>query len=495
MDHAWSAKHAIVDNRTYDVVVLTMARIISADPLAAANQLSLSQAQDTQRFLISRYKSGIRLVSDPIYDAFLKQLKEKFNPKRPINNSHWVHKTPSSDLWTPVGDAKFDLLLDNAYANKTGKVSLDGFSVDFSAMTYQSGILGRTHQLKRTGALPFRLYLALPLCTFQSGKDPIKYKSVKSTKPVFQESTSVLMMLPESVIVDLLVSLFVPSGFCECHDDNIFQVVYTLCSLELVSKRFHAPIVNGCSIAEEAAKLIMLKMRLPLPPSNFKHALWRVAQSKESQLKDRLYMELKSDYDDTVTGKIIKYFGIFDPLLVPMDPACFLGDGLVQMANGTQKRVCDICVGDVVHTENGNHRAIVRVEKGPPHRVDGTLLTKIVWVCGLGLTPSHPVLLHTDARKGTRDSSLCAADGLEHPESCEWVHPWEVSKVMVVDGIDVMYNFELEGGQQAQDHSVIINGLVVATLGKNVGDRLITMAPDLDALFGTGYWNHKSQIC
>ena len=37
------------------------------------------------------------------------------------------------------------------------------------------------------------------------------------------------------------------------------------------------------------------------------------------------------------------------------------------------------------------------------------------------------------------------------------------------------------GGRLAEDHSVIINGLIVCTIGKNVGDRLNSQWPELDA--------------
>ena len=54
--------------------------------------------------------------------------------------------------------------------------------------------------------------------------------------------------------------------------------------------------------------------------------------------------------------------------------------------------------------------------------------------------------------------------------------------------MEYLYNLELEGGPLVNDHSVIINGLIVCTLGKDCGFRIATGWPKADALFGTGYW-------
>lgn len=53
--------------------------------------------------------------------------------------------------------------------------------------------------------------------------------------------------------------------------------------------------------------------------------------------------------------------------------------------------VSEIQVGDIVRTENGK-RPIRRVFKAPP-RSYGPGITKLAYVNGLGLTPSHPILV------------------------------------------------------------------------------------------------------
>ncbi|KAH3722922.1 hypothetical protein Pelo_18371 [Pelomyxa schiedti] len=91
-------------------------------------------------------------------------------------------------------------------------------------------------------------------------------------------------------------------------------------------------------------------------------------------------------------------------------------------------------------------------------------------VAGVWLTPGHPVFM----------------DGT-------WKHPFEITRVRTVF-VDELFNFELSGGPMSPDHSVFINGLLVCTLGKDCGKRIVGGWPKADQLAGTGYWRNASRV-
>ncbi|KAH3764305.1 hypothetical protein Pelo_3772 [Pelomyxa schiedti] len=137
---------------------------------------------------------------------------------------------------------------------------------------------------------------------------------------------------------------------------------------------------------------------------------------------------------------------------------CFTGDGLVRMANGTTKRVCDISVGDYVKTESGV-KVICKIE-----RKEVCASIPMCELSGVWLTPGHPVFIEG-----------------------AWIHPFELVPV-VSKYVTHLYNFELSGGPFAQDHSLWINELLVCTLGKDCGERIVTGWPKANERAGTGYW-------
>ncbi|KAH3759166.1 hypothetical protein Pelo_9027 [Pelomyxa schiedti] len=144
---------------------------------------------------------------------------------------------------------------------------------------------------------------------------------------------------------------------------------------------------------------------------------------------------------------------------------CFTGDGFVLMANGSRRRARDIHVGDSLKTESGTKK-VCRVEMRTVN-----CAIPMCEVSGVWLTPGHPVLVG-----GT------------------WKHPFEIVPVTTVFVAD-LFNFELSGGPLSHDHSVWINGLLVCTLGKNCGPRIVTGWPRADDVAGTGYWRNGSSYC
>ncbi|KAH3759343.1 hypothetical protein Pelo_8821 [Pelomyxa schiedti] len=137
---------------------------------------------------------------------------------------------------------------------------------------------------------------------------------------------------------------------------------------------------------------------------------------------------------------------------------CFTGDGIVSMGDGSYKKAKAVCAGDIVKTESG----IKRVTRIEVKRVNGII--PMCEVYGVWLTPGHPVFV----------------GGM-------WTHPFEISQV-VQRYVSELFNFELSGGPLSPDHSVWINNLLVCTLGKDCGTRIVSGWPKADDEAGTGYW-------
>ncbi|KAH3743160.1 hypothetical protein Pelo_15446 [Pelomyxa schiedti] len=172
-------------------------------------------------------------------------------------------------------------------------------------------------------------------------------------------------------------------------------------------------------------------------------------------------------FKKTSSDKLYEYYRkIRNSYLIEPEPSCFTGDGLVTMADGTVRPVKELEVGDHVLSEAGNRREITKIESQPVNQI-----MKMCCVGGVWLTTGHPVL-----------------------HNSEWTHPFEIVPV-VTRYVDTLYNLELDSGPLVWDHSVIINGLTVCTLGKDCGARIRQGWPDSDSKYGTGYWtrvsNHK----
>ncbi|KAH3762413.1 galactose oxidase [Pelomyxa schiedti] len=164
----------------------------------------------------------------------------------------------------------------------------------------------------------------------------------------------------------------------------------------------------------------------------------------------------------TVEEGLIKsyYPTSYYPVRSYSPPGCFLGNGIVQLANCTTKYVSEIVPGDFVLTESLNAREVARVLTRDVYKD-----YNLVFLNGLGLTTGHPVLING-----------------------KWMHPTDVATPTRLF-VTKLYNFELAGGNKVPDHSVIINGLVLCTLGKDCGIELNERFPDLNNTYGIGYWS------
>ena len=145
------------------------------------------------------------------------------------------------------------------------------------------------------------------------------------------------------------------------------------------------------------------------------------------------------------------------------EPSCFTGECLVLMGDHqTHKPVEEIRAGDLVATTTTTAESARRVVLVEKTAVFG--MRKMVQIKGALLTCGHPVQING-----------------------EWTHPFEVGKVKE-EVVSYLYNFELEGGPEVDDHSVVIGDVVCSTLGKNCGRRMIEGWPNANNRWGTGYW-------
>ncbi|KAH3763215.1 hypothetical protein Pelo_4933 [Pelomyxa schiedti] len=161
----------------------------------------------------------------------------------------------------------------------------------------------------------------------------------------------------------------------------------------------------------------------------------------------------------------------------PVNSGCFLGNGQVLMYDGTTKPVCSIQPGDCVMTEKNRGRAVALVESSKR-----TNPMRLVFINGIGLTTGHPVWQqHQPPVDGH-----CGG---------EWVRACDHKDAVLRDVFNVgtLYNFVLEGGPEEPDHSVIINSVLVCTLGKDCGPVMREKYPRADMMYGTGYWKKETK--
>eukprot|EP01105_Mastigella_eilhardi_P020702 TRINITY_DN4954_c0_g1_i2.p1 TRINITY_DN4954_c0_g1~~TRINITY_DN4954_c0_g1_i2.p1 ORF type:complete len:560 (+),score=88.99 TRINITY_DN4954_c0_g1_i2:45-1682(+) len=385
-------------------------------------------------------------------------------------------------------------LLNSAFATGKRRVTVDISGrepavVDFSRMDQRLVNGDKTWLVRYVGRDTFTrpLLVQVPLrCMYQQVAGRRKYCCEKS--PFCQISTQYGQCCLLKLADELLLTIFRYLETwcrCQCHIGQLAGdlTVQTLCTLEMVCKRFsptrspRQP-AEAFSLPDAAARMCCLEnfglpKELPAWFRSWKELLWyQDPKVRERQLPlcTELYsVAFKLDEKHTETEKerakqeILSRFKDFDISLVSQmqraPRACFLGDGLVLLADNSFKLVQDIVVGDAVVTESGNHRKVVRIDTSP---VGGEM--DIVFINGLGLTTGHPLLFNG-----------------------EWVHPFEMASPEKAY-VAWLYNFELDGGPLAADHSMIINGLTVATLGKDCGPRLTQGWPKQDMLFGRGYW-------
>ena len=217
--------------------------------------------------------------------------------------------------------------------------------------------------------------------------------------------------------------------------------VHSLCSLDLVCKRFSANALPHLSITNYAAKEIFYevgfkKKRGTIKPASWKHLLLLsdpifaslvkifvalILVERQVMYKNVLYQiafqrgenfvyEKPESERKAAEADILKRFGkiesVFQNKNLEMGfySSCFTGEGLVLMADGSLKshfltrmkclnscrRVCNLVVGDVVQTEAfAEGRTIVKIDTSAVFGPKAMGKVGNVW-----LTSGHPVFVN-----------------------------------------------------------------------------------------------------
>jgi hypothetical protein len=133
---------------------------------------------------------------------------------------------------------------------------------------------------------------------------------------------------------------------------------------------------------------------------------------------------------------------------------CLGPNGNVKLINGETKKISEIILNDVVQTANGFNKVVL---------VTNGTKKSICVVNNVVLTNRHPIKVND-----------------------KWCYPEDIVPVQQEE-IDV-YNFELERKDNfdENDHTIIVDGLICATLG--CGPHIENAKPDADKKWGSGYW-------
>eukprot|EP01105_Mastigella_eilhardi_P007216 TRINITY_DN18726_c0_g1_i1.p1 TRINITY_DN18726_c0_g1~~TRINITY_DN18726_c0_g1_i1.p1 ORF type:complete len:568 (+),score=97.39 TRINITY_DN18726_c0_g1_i1:37-1704(+) len=404
----------------------------------------------------------------------------------------WLQET----AWKPY-DAKCCRVLDGALlqrpAQNPREIQYLQYSLDIVYMVQTNQRTNNKRNIMYEGARPYRVNYrgrcGYGLPTYEQTE---RLYATSSMPP--QDGSCPLLELSNEMLLCILQQMCDRCS-CQCHTRQLYtnDGVRALCTLSLVCKRFSAPCgdYSSRSLTEEAAHRMCTALgvhdRVYVPTDTWCERLLLLdpkvvasIQARKEELHQIAYGRLESNYrswwgEHTHCAKdrqfakyhIERLWGHFDSALrnkarAAGAPMCFSGEGSVDMEGGFLKLVKDVSVGDRVLTGNGCIRTVTRITR------DAVFAERPVCVvAGLTLTTGHP-LWRADSR--------------------EWAHPFEQYPVEQ-RRVDFFFNFELDCGPDAgMANSVVINGLVLATLGCDCGERICTNWPKQDALYGRGYW-------
>ena len=151
---------------------------------------------------------------------------------------------------------------------------------------------------------------------------------------------------------------------------------------------------------------------------------------------------------------------------------CFDGDGLVKMADGTEKRVRDLVRGDAVFSQAQHSQGQTwRVRALIKQRVPSGHASMVQFAAGNCLTPYHPILIPTVV---TPESQL----------TWSWAFAANASKHAVKKvSIDAFFNVVLHVDEDSSKRGlyIVIDGICVAALGHGLDESTVIAHP----YFGT----------
>ena len=139
---------------------------------------------------------------------------------------------------------------------------------------------------------------------------------------------------------------------------------------------------------------------------------------------------------------------------------CIGPDGLVRSKDGLVKKICELKCGDFVESKVGfskiNKVYASKSELRELCKINDTLI----------LTHRHPLLLDLDK---------------------DWSFPSDHFEVYI-DDIEV-YNFEMEGEPCSDNHTIVVSGIMCATLG--LGPACLANRSPYSQFYGKDHWSRK----
>eukprot|EP00771_Trimastix_marina_P003626 gnl/Trimastix_PCT/493.p1 GENE.gnl/Trimastix_PCT/493~~gnl/Trimastix_PCT/493.p1 ORF type:complete len:378 (+),score=106.51 gnl/Trimastix_PCT/493:114-1247(+) len=312
---------------------------------------------------------------------------------------------------------------------------------------------------------------ALEISAALTARDHHRATLIPPALPHPESSPTFFDRLPDDILVLILSFLKPkPDGKTILSKAHAIELI----KASLICRRFRIKVIAGNSVVQEAARRACIDYDIE---GSRKHTLsWIHRLGTACPFKEcdgfprKLYENWLWGYHfprvverkERPREVILKWWGMIDEKLrrdVTSYNICVDGEGLVSMADGSEKPVKELRPGDRVRSEFGDS-TLARVLRQEIHGPKPL----VAWR-GFLITPCHP---------------------LQHEGA--WYHPEELA-APERRHIDSLYNLELGDDARATgDHAVRINGVLVATLGKDVGPRLKARKPQLDSAYGTGYW-------
>lgn len=263
-------------------------------------------------------------------------------------------------------------------------------------------------------------------------------------------------------------------GFGGMADDDYFGVPAAAVSINNFNDFFNemqsleSKITYYSRIAFGNLYVTEYKEKLNKLKKDYPEYLKQAEEKKENERKVKEENQrLKEEEDKKIMEERIKKYGSLDNYKKAMQEKrdeeirrniesgdCLGPNGTVNLITGNSKKIHEINVDDHVQTLNGFNK-VVKVFKS--NKLGICTVNNVI------LTNRHPIKLNGS-----------------------WCYPEDVSPVDETE-IEV-YNFELERKDNfnENDHTIIVDGLVCATLG--CGPKINHAKPDADTKWGKGYW-------
>ena len=146
------------------------------------------------------------------------------------------------------------------------------------------------------------------------------------------------------------------------------------------------------------------------------------------------------------------------------DILCFTRDALVEMADGSLKRIADVKEGDKVYTGFPGDEGLVTAVLS--HDVNEKVQVSVIPtpLGDLIGTPDHPVYFNNE----WMELEEAMKYDTEHGENFTREYPFKLNGLLKRQHVDVFYNLEIDGNKPgSSSHSYVVNGVIASGLGDN----------------------------